>query len=130
MKIIRFDKIKYIPASHENPKDPGVLKKILANKKDLLTGQLQMINWAKLLPNKTFVSHYHQDMQEIFIILSGQAKFIIDEEEKTVKRGDVIIVPIKKLHSMKNKTNKEIEYIVMGIATNKGGKTVIESNRQ
>lgn len=126
MKIIRASKLKYIPASHEDPQNPNVLKKILLEKDDLVKGRVQMINWAILQPGKTFVSHYHQDMQEIFILLSGTATMIIDGEEAIMKRGDVAIVPIKATHSMRNETDTDVEYIVMGVATGQDGKTINE----
>ena len=125
MKIIRSKDFDFIPASHEDHKDPGVLKKVLLEKNDIVNGRIQMINWAKLLPNKEFVAHYHEDMEEIFIILNGQAKFIIDDEIETVGKGDIVVVPIKGVHSMKNETDQGLEYIVMGVATGKDGKTVV-----
>jgi mannose-6-phosphate isomerase-like protein (cupin superfamily) len=124
MKIIKSSKLDFIPASHEDPQNPNVLKKILLEKDDLVKGRVQMINWAKLLPGRTFVSHYHQDMQEIFILLSGTATMIIDDEEAIMQPGDVAIVPIKATHSMRNETNIDIEYIVMGVATGQDGKTI------
>ena len=125
MKIIRSKNINFIPASHEDPNDPGVLKKILLEKNDIVNGKIQMINWAKLLPNKEFVAHYHEDMEEIFIILNGRAKFVIDDKVETVGKGDIVVVPIKEVHKMKNETDENIEYIVMGIATGVDGKTVV-----
>jgi len=125
MKIIKSKDMEFIPASHEDPQDPGVLKKILVEKDDLVKGRVQMINWAKLLPQKEFVAHYHEDMQEIFMILNGEAKFIINDKEETVRKGDIVVVPIKRVHSMKNETDEAIEYIVMGVATGEDGKTIV-----
>lgn len=125
MKITHFKNLKFIPASHENKKNPGVLKKILLKKKDLTKGCVQMINWAKLPRNKTFKLHYHQDMEEIFIILSGRAKIKVGKKTATLKRGDTVIIPPKSPHQMKNIGKEKVEYIAIGISQGKGGKTIV-----
>ncbi|MEW6407871.1 MAG: cupin domain-containing protein [Patescibacteria group bacterium] len=125
MKIIHFKNLKFIPASHEEKKSPGVLKKILLQKKDLTKGYVQMINWAKLPQGKTFKAHYHQDMEEIFIILSGRAKIKVGKKTAVLKKGDTIIIPPKNLHQMKNISKEKVEYIAIGISQGKGGKTIV-----
>ena len=124
MKLIRGKNLSYIPASHEDSKNPQVLKKVLLTYKDLVKGNVQMINWAKLPKGKKFLAHYHQDMQEIFIIMSGKIKVIIDEEERMMEKGDAVVVPFKSIHTMENVSSENAEYLVVGISTGKNGKTV------
>ncbi len=124
MKIIKASKLEFIPASHENKKDPGVYKKTLFKKNDFISGNLQMVNWAKLPANKSFNLHYHQDMQEVFIILNGKVEIEINKEKEELSKGDAVLIPIKAKHKMTNLTNKDVEYIVIGISTNKGGETI------
>ncbi len=64
MKLIRGNEIDLIPASHEDPKNPGVLKRVLAVKTDLLRGHVQMVNWSRLPAGSSFQSHDHEDMQD------------------------------------------------------------------
>ncbi len=45
MKLIPFAARSFVPAGHENPMAPGVLKKVLIEKADLRPGRVQMINW-------------------------------------------------------------------------------------
>lgn len=125
MKIIRFQKLKFIPASHENKKSPGVWKKVLFEKEDFVKGPIPMINWAKLPVAKAFEPHYHQDMQEVFIIIKGRAKIKIEKEEAILKKGDAVMIPIAKVHTMENVGREAVEYLVIGISLNKGGKTII-----
>jgi len=125
MKIIRFEKLNFIPASHENSKSPGVVKKILLEKNDLIKGRIQMINWAKLPVNKSFQAHYHQDMEEVFIILNGKTLIKIDNEEEELRKGDAVVVPIGKTHTMKNISDEDVDYIALGISTGDNGKTVV-----
>lgn len=125
MKIIRSVDLKYIPASHEDSKDPGVWKKVLFKKDELVYGRVQMINWAKLPVGRAFAKHYHEDMEEVFIILSGRSEFTIDNEMEIVQKGDAVIVPIGKIHTMTNVGKTDVVYICLGISTGKGGKTIV-----
>lgn len=84
-----------------------------------------MINWAKLPVNRSFRSHYHEDMEEVFIILKGRAKIRIEDEEAILAKGDLVIIPIQKVHEMKNIGEREIEYLALGVALGKDGKTVV-----
>ncbi len=126
MKIIRSGQLQFIPASHEDPKAPGVLKKVLLQRDDFVDGKVRMINWALLPAGKSFRAHYHEDMEEVFIILKGMAMIRIDKEEAVLEKEDVVVVPIGKVHEMKNIGEEDIEYIVVGISEGKGGKTVVD----
>lgn len=64
MKVVPFDSLSFVPAAHENPLSPGVLKKVLFAKADLRAGRIQMINRANLAVGRQFARHYHEDMQE------------------------------------------------------------------
>ncbi len=125
MKIIRLKELEFIPAGHEDPQSPGVLKKILLKKSDLLPGHVQMVNWAKLGVGNSFRPHYHQDMEEIFIILKGRARIRIQEEEEELRKEELVVIPMGQAHVMKNAGDEEVEYIVIGISQGKGGKTVV-----
>lgn len=124
MKIIRFKDLEFIPASHEDPKNPGALKKILFKKEGLDPGRIQMVNWAKIPLGKAFESHYHEDMFEVFIIMSGRAKVEINNEEAVLETGDTVVVSEKQVHKMTNIGLEDVEYIVMGVSREEGGKTV------
>lgn len=125
MKIIRFGSSKFIPASHENLLSPGVLKKILLSHGDLPDGRIQMINWAKMGVGKSFKSHYHEDLEEVFIIQNGKGDIQCGNEKAIIGKGDTIIIPAKEIHMMKNVGEVDLEYIALGITTGDGtGKTV------
>jgi mannose-6-phosphate isomerase-like protein (cupin superfamily) len=72
MKVIRSTKLELVPASHEDPKSPGVLKKVLLREDDFVGGKAHMINLALLPVGKSFKPHYHEDMQEVFVISFGK----------------------------------------------------------
>lgn len=125
MKIIRKKIIPKVPASHEDPKDPGVLKQILLNRDDLARGRIQMINWATLLPGKSFRNHYHEAMDEVFITLNGEVEITVGEEKETLGKGDAVVIPEGAVHIMKNLTDRDVCYIAIGISRGEDGKTVV-----
>jgi mannose-6-phosphate isomerase-like protein (cupin superfamily) len=125
MKIIRADDIDYIPASHERPDEPGVLKKVLVQAADLIEGRVQMINWALLPAGKSFQAHYHEDMQEIFILVQGRTQINIGDESAELNTGDAVFIPVVSVHTMHNPHTEDAAYIAIGITLGQGGKTVV-----
>lgn len=124
MKIVHFKDLQFIPASHEDPKDPGALKKILLKKDDLPEGRIQMINWARIPKGKTFAAHFHESMIEVFIIISGKVKAKIGDEEAILEKGDTAIAMEKEIHTFENISDEDVDYFAMGIVTSEGGKSV------
>lgn len=124
MRIVRFNSLDFIPASHEDSQDPGCLKKVLATRDDLPVGRVQMINWCKIPQGKSFAPHYHEKMVEVFIILSGKVRAKIDHEEEILEKGDMIMALEGQVHIFENISEVEVDYLAMGIVTSEGGKTV------
>lgn len=125
MKIIRGYAHQFVPASHEDPDHPGSLKKVLVKRDDVAPGRLQMVNWSHLAKGKSFRTHYHEDMTEVFVIIEGQAEIVTDGVRENVERGDAIVIEAREVHEMTNKGNCDLLYLAIGIAAGTGGKTVL-----
>lgn len=125
MKIIRGNELDFTPASHEDPNDPGCLKRVLAAKADLLVGSVQMVNWSKLPVGKSFQLHYHEDMQEVFVMIDGEVTMLVDDNEVKLAGGDCILIDPREVHNMTNTCDRNVIYLVFGISTGQGGKTVV-----
>ena len=125
MKIIRGDQIEFIPAAHEDPANPGVLKRVLATRDDLDAGRVQMLNWARLDAGNSFQLHYHEDMQEVFVILNGQVSMVVDDGQYTLHGGDAILIDSREVHQMTNHGEAAVDYLVFGIAGDQNGKTIV-----
>lgn len=125
MKVIRGTVIEYSPASHEDPRDPGCLKRILAGRDDLCAGRVQMINWCRIPAGKAFRQHYHESMQEIFVILDGDVVMTVGGEPFSLQAGDAALVEPMEVHQMSNLGERDVHYLVAGIASAPGGKTVV-----
>ncbi|MEM8734253.1 MAG: cupin domain-containing protein [Planctomycetota bacterium] len=129
MKIIRGSEIEYEAASHEDPNDPGVLKKVLGTAADLGRGEVPMLNWSLLRVGKAFQRHYHEDMREIFVIIGGVVDVTVevsgDIETTQLHGGDAIVIEPREIHSMANNGTGDVTYLVFGISAGKDGKTVV-----
>lgn len=124
MKIIKASDLQFVPASHEDPKNPGVLKKVLVQAAEAIDGHLQMINWALLPKDSSFQLHYHETLQEIFIMLNGPVIITVDQQSFELQKGDGFIVDIGEQHEMKNISGGDVEYLVVGVS-NGSGQTII-----
>jgi len=125
MHIVRGSTIDFIPASHERPADPGVLKKVLVQAGELIEGRVQMINWALLPSGRSFQAHYHEDMQELFILIQGSAIIDIEGDCAELNTGDAVFIPVAAVHTMHNTGERDAAYIAIGITQGRGGKTVV-----
>lgn len=125
MKIVRSEELAFIPASHEDPKSPGVLKRVLLKKEDLMEGRIIMVNWALLPAEKSFRPHYHEDMEEVFVIVRGNVKIVVDKEERIMGPGDAVVIPVRSIHVMENIGKEDCHYIAIGVSREGHGRTVV-----
>lgn len=124
---IKGAELEFTPASHEDPKNPGALKKVLLAKNALPPGgNIMMVNWAKIPADKSFSLHYHEDMHEVFVFISGTGQMQVGPDSEMVTAGDCVVVPPKTPHKLKNfSKSEEIQYIVFGISYGQCGKTIV-----
>jgi mannose-6-phosphate isomerase-like protein (cupin superfamily) len=127
MKILRLKDLPFLPASHEDPRAPGVWKKILLEKREFVPGNLQMVNFAKMPVGSSFRPHYHEDMDEYFLLLKGIARVRVENEVAQVEGEEMVLLPRGRVHQMENIGPVDIDYIVIGISYGIGGKTVMIS---
>jgi mannose-6-phosphate isomerase-like protein (cupin superfamily) len=124
MKLIRAAYLTFVPASHEDPQNPGVLKKMLLGRSDFIDGHVQMVNWAHLPVGKSFAKHYHETMQEIFVMIAGDVVMTVDDRMFPLHPGDAFVVDINEVHSMVNTGATDATYIVFGISQSEQGRTI------
>ncbi len=118
MKIVRSQSRPLVPAGHEDPTDPGVLKRVLLDTGDIPPGNIRMVNWAVLAPGRYFNTHVHVDMTEIFVIVQGSAHMDVDDYGLEVEAEDMIIVEPGERHTMRNNSSWELRFMVIGIVPN------------
>lgn len=72
--------------------------------------------YAELPRNSTIGNHLHHDSDEFYFILGGEAIINIDEKEKVIKKGDVVLTRSGSSHSIYNVT-KKLKFIAIEIVT-------------
>jgi len=125
MQVIRSADRPFVAAGHEDPRDPGVWKRVLFDRADLQPGGVQMINWARMPAGREFAAHYHEDMQEVFIILRGEAELTVGDDTVTLRAGDAVRIDPREAHQMANATDDDCDYLALGITADTGGRTVV-----
>lgn len=123
-RFIRGHDLPWVPASHENPQDPGVLKRVGLAKGELPTGTIPMVNWARLPVGRSFAPHYHEDMTEVFLFTAGTVAVTVGGSVTEVTAGDAVVIEPHEVHMMKNIGEGEATYIAFGVSTGVGGRTV------
>jgi mannose-6-phosphate isomerase-like protein (cupin superfamily) len=73
----------------------------------------------------SFRPHYHEDMQEVFVLLAGQVTMSGQEFSCEMRPGDTVIVDPREVHQMTNSGEMDAEYLVFGISSQQGGRTVL-----
>jgi mannose-6-phosphate isomerase-like protein (cupin superfamily) len=119
----------FVPASHEDPRSPGAWKKVLFGKGDLVAGTVPMVNWGRLPAGKSFAAHYHEDMQEVFVVFQGEAEMTVEGRPVRLGAGDAIAVDPREVHQMRNCGGGDLLYMVFGIATGQSGRTIVVEAR-
>lgn len=126
MKVVHISQKPLIPATHENPDKPGVLKKVLFGKEDLDPEcGLRMVNYAVIQPGEAFQLHHHETLEEVFYILSGKALIKVNAEEAELGPEMAVIIPKKSQHWMKNIGTEPLVYLAFG-ASREVGATVVD----
>jgi mannose-6-phosphate isomerase-like protein (cupin superfamily) len=125
MKLVRAADRPFVPAGHENPLAPGVWKKILFQKDDFQLGRVQMVNWARMPPGQAFAPHYHEDMQEIFVVLRGAASITVAAQTVALAPGDAVLIDAREVHRMWNTGAEDVEYLALGVTAGASGRTVV-----
>ncbi len=61
---------------------------------------------VRILPGEDFSTHYHEEVEEIFYTLEGTCDIYIDAEKHTLAPGDLVQVPPRRNHYLRNTGNE------------------------
>lgn len=76
--------------------------------------------------NTSEVKHYHQNARQFFFVLSGTATIEIDGNEIVLNTQEGVEVAPLVPHQMFNKSNDEIEFLVISQPNSKGDRVVVD----
>lgn len=71
------------------------------------------ISFAKLIikPGEKSRPHYHKNTEEIYYILSGTGKIIIDHESLNIRPGHAILLPLGSHHQIINTGADDLTFV-------------------
>ncbi|HLN17227.1 MAG TPA: cupin domain-containing protein [Acidimicrobiales bacterium] len=75
------------------------------------SGELVRFNWRSE-PGGVITEHVHPHQEERFTIMTGEAHFTLNGEERVARAGETIVVPAGVRHSEGNAGSVEIEGVV------------------
>jgi len=126
MKITAHQDLAWLPATHEDPANPGVLKQVIFSQQDFDPDcGLRMLNFAKILPGKSFALHLHDTLEEVFYILQGEGLIRVGEQEEKISEGMSVLIPKKTKHWLKNTGQVDLLYLAFGASREVGETRVL-----
>lgn len=98
------------PVSH----NPTAKKQVWFRKGDL--PPFTQIARVVVPPGEVLLAHAHADMHELFIILEGTARMIVDDHPHGLNPGDAIALAPGETHELSNPSHEPLVFIVAGWA--------------
>jgi mannose-6-phosphate isomerase-like protein (cupin superfamily) len=74
------------------------------------TNGKRTVTESTVKPGKGVPLHYHHECTEYYEVLEGELKMQMDNEIKTLKKGDYLLVPVKKNHRYFNESNSPVKF--------------------
>lgn len=68
------------------------------------------VTWVDVEPGAHQKLHSH-DPEQVYLVVRGEARMTVDDEEREVRAGDLIHVPSNAEHAIKNTGDGILEYI-------------------
>jgi len=109
MKSVSLDSINELDVSHN-----AMIKKRVMLARDKVN-HLNQFSCAIFPVGECAPAHTHDDMAEVFFILSGSGEIIINNRTTHIKQNDCILVEPGETHELKNTGNIDMTVIYFGI---------------
>ena len=71
-----------------------------------------------VLPGSTIGFHKHGRNEEMYIVLEGEGLMIIEDDEVSVGKGDMILNPVEGRHGLINNSSESMDILVIQIGIN------------
>lgn len=78
-------------------------------------GPWHFIDHAVLPPGASIGLHTHGNNEELYFILEGEGLMTVNEEQRNVAKGDLILNPPGGTHGLENRSNKNLSILVIEV---------------
>jgi len=107
--------IERVILTKEDPESPG--------KEGAVMTHIDSFSRAYIESLCKSVETVHDDIQEVFYIVSGEGVFVAGDKSKDVSEGDGIIIPPGVTHSLQNTQNEPLEFLILVESVEEGMET-------
>ncbi len=91
-------------------KDGSEIRELLAHRNSCI--EKQSLAEARLPPGGQTTPHYHRVTEEIYYILEGTGRMLLDEDDqRDVGPGDAIAIPPGLVHTITNTGDSELKFL-------------------
>lgn len=109
MDLKSISEIEFSNSSH-----PGQTKKVIFHDFEMISSVTQ-VAYAELRAGEIVEEHYHESMEEVFLILDGECEFNLDGVSHLLKKEEVIKIAPKIKHKLRAFQDTKLYYF--GVAT-------------
>ncbi|MGM7681250.1 cupin domain-containing protein [Cytobacillus sp. Hm23] len=92
----------------------------------LVKNQNLSVIHERMPANTSESNHYHKEAHQFFFVLSGIATIIVNGKEITLNPQEGVEVPPLLPHQMCNKSNNEVEFILISQPSSKGDRFLVD----
>ena len=109
MDSINISELEFTKSSH-----PRQLKKVIFKGSEMKSSITQ-VAYAELLAGEIIDEHFHDSMEEVFLVLDGNCEFCLDGVPQVLTKDSVIKIAPKIKHKLKALTETKLYYF--GVST-------------
>jgi mannose-6-phosphate isomerase-like protein (cupin superfamily) len=66
-------------------------------------------------PGTAAERHYHQESEEIYLVLNGSATMVIDDARFSIAAGDVVAIQPREVHQVITGEGEQIEFLAITV---------------
>ena len=66
----------------------------------------------RIPPGTETVSHIHDNSEELYVVTAGEAEVWVSKKKYLLKKGNLLFIPKKSLHTIINKMDTNFEFLV------------------
>lgn len=111
MKYLRASEIPEEGVSH----NPEIMKRVFLRNGDIPS--VTTFGQAILQPGQAVAAHHHETMYEVYYVLEGVARFVINGNAIEARPGDCVVVEPNEEHAQSNPFEVPVQWVYFGIAT-------------
>lgn len=109
MKIVSLEAVPDEGVSH----DPEIRKRVLLVRGDV--PHLTAFTRSRLRPGQVARAHRHADMHEVFFVLEGSGRMMLDDAEHALAAGTCVAVAPGEAHEIRNNGAEDLVLLYFGV---------------